>query len=168
MGQGHKQFGDNILILGGHSGTALAATALCAEGIERRPLDIAIHGDGHDHLFALDQVFVFNPVFGRRNLGASRCGELVTHGDQLVAHHLIELHPVGQDRQQFLNARRQPLEFVADFIAANRCQAVESQFKDRPNLRIRQAVDLATNLGFDGLDKANIAGNFCDRPVART
>jgi hypothetical protein len=45
---------------------------LRAVGRERHALDIAAMGDGHDHVFALDQVFDIFFKFGFNDLGAAR------------------------------------------------------------------------------------------------
>src|SRR3546814_9394501 len=58
MGGGDEQLPDGVLVLGRHAGPALAAPLLRAEGVQRRALDIAAHGHGHDHVLPLDQVFV--------------------------------------------------------------------------------------------------------------
>jgi hypothetical protein len=69
VGGRDEQVGDRVLVLGRHSGAALAAALLGPEGLERGALDVAAMGDGHDHVLALDQVLVLDPVPGGRDLG---------------------------------------------------------------------------------------------------
>ena len=64
VGRGDEQVGDRVLFLGRHAGAALAAALLLAEHGERRALDVAVHGHGHDHVLALDQVLVLDAVGG--------------------------------------------------------------------------------------------------------
>ena len=103
VGRGHEQFGDRILVLGRHAGAALAAARLGAEGLERRALDIAAEGHGHDHLLALDQSLVLDPVPGGRDLGHARRRIGLDDLLELLAHHRVELRP---GRRGFRAARR--------------------------------------------------------------
>src|SRR3546814_13410191 len=81
----------------------LAAAALGAEGVERGALDIAVEGDGDDHLLALDEVFVVDAVGGGSDERPARSREFVAHRDQFFAHHAIKFDTVGENRKQFLN-----------------------------------------------------------------
>ena len=79
MGGGHEQPGDKILVAGLHAGAALAAAALRAIGRQRHALDVAGMRHGHDHVLALDQVFVLDLVFLLDDHGLARRGELGLH-----------------------------------------------------------------------------------------
>src|SRR5947209_16642013 len=52
MGRGNEHGRDRVLFLGRHAGAPFAAALLLAEDTERRALDVAGHGDGHDHVLA--------------------------------------------------------------------------------------------------------------------
>ena len=117
MGRRHEQFGDGILILRRHAGTALAAPCLCPEAFERRALDIALHRHGDDHLLALDQILVIDPVSSRRDFGQAWGREFAFDRFQFFAHHGVELHPVAQNGEIFGNRFGQASQFLADFIA---------------------------------------------------
>ena len=95
--RGDEQFGDDILVLGRHARAAFAAAPLRAEGVEGRALDIAVEGDGDDHLLAFDQILVVDAVGGGGDERLARRGEFVAHRDELLAHHAIELDAVGED-----------------------------------------------------------------------
>jgi hypothetical protein len=58
-----------------HRGQALAAAVLAAEFGQRRALDVAARGDGHDHILALDQVLVLHVAGPVGDLGAAGDGE---------------------------------------------------------------------------------------------
>ena len=66
------------------SADALATTALCAEVDQGRAFDIATGGDGHDHVFALDQVFVFHIAGPVDDFGAPRHREEFFYLGQFV------------------------------------------------------------------------------------
>ena len=109
VGRSDEQFDDRVFVLGGHSGATLAAARLRPEGRERGALDIAVVGDGHDHLVALDQVLVLEPVPGRSDLGDARSRVEIADLLQFLAQHAVELDPVGEDREIFLDRIRQHL-----------------------------------------------------------
>ena len=161
----HEQFGDDILILGRHSRAALAAALLRPERIERGALDIAVNGNRNDHFLTFDQVFIVNTIGSGRNFGAARCGELIPHRHQFFPHHSIEFDAIGQNREQFFNAGGQAFQFTPNFIAAQCRQAMQPQFKNGADLRFTQAIAVARHFSFNGLNKANIAGNFSNWPI---
>ncbi len=68
----------------GHADNALAAAFLGAEIGQSGAFDVAARGDGHDHVFAFDQVFVVHVAGPVDDLGAARHGELIAHFAQLV------------------------------------------------------------------------------------
>ena len=127
VGRGHEQFGDRILLLGRHSGAALAAAGLRAEGLQRRALDVTAEGHGHDHVLALDQILVLNPVPSRRDLGDSRRRVGGFDLVEFVAHHREKLHPVAEDFEQFADRGRQLPQLPADLVAAKRGEPVQAQ-----------------------------------------
>ena len=165
--RGDEQFGDGILILGRHARTALAATALGAEAFERGALDIALHGDGDDHLLALDQILVIDAVGGRGDDRHARRGKFALDRLELFAHHGIELHPVTQDGEIFGDGFGQFGQFLADLVTAERGQAVEAQVEDGADLHVAELVALAADFGLDRLDQGEIGRDLADRPFAR-
>ncbi len=132
-----------VLVFGRHARAAFAAAILRAECGERRALDIAAMGDGDDHLFAFHQVFVVDAVPARGDFAQARRGEFAVDGFQLFAHHRIQLYAVAQNRQIFVDLDRQLLQFIANFIAAKRGQAVQAQIKDRADLNFGQLIGVA-------------------------
>ena len=77
MGVAHEDLAHEVLVAGRHAGAALAAAPLRPVGRERHPLDVALVGQGHDHLFALDQRLDVGLELERLDRGAPRVGVLV-------------------------------------------------------------------------------------------
>ncbi len=57
MGRGHKEVGDEIFVFHINGRASLAAAFLGAVSDKRSPFHIAGMGNGHHHIFALDQIF---------------------------------------------------------------------------------------------------------------
>ena len=74
---------------------------LRTESLEGGALDIAGHGDGYDHLLALDQRLVVDTVERGGYLRPARRGKLVADFLKLGAHHGVKLDAVGKDFEQF-------------------------------------------------------------------
>ena len=114
MGGGDEQAGDGVFILGRHARPALAAARLGAEAFERGPLDIALDGDGDDHLLALDQILVIDAVGGGGDFRQARGREFALDRLELLAHHGVEFDPVPQYGQIFGDRVGQFGQFLAD------------------------------------------------------
>ena len=123
--------------------------------------------DGHDHVLALDQVLVLDPVPGGRDLGDSRrrigVGDLV----ELVAHHRVELDPVAEDLEQSGDRGGELAQLAGDLVAAERGQAVQAELEDGADLGVGQAVAVAARPRLDRLDQRDIGRDLGDRPFAR-
>ncbi len=117
MRRSDEQFDDRILVLGRHAGAALAAASLRAEGRERGAFDVAVMGDGHDHLVVLDQILVLKPVPSRSDLGHPRGRVEVADFLQFLAQHPVELNPVSKDREVFLDGVGQHLQLATNLVA---------------------------------------------------
>ncbi len=92
--------------------------ALGAEGFERSALDITAMGDGHDHFLALNQILVFEPVPCGRDFGNTRRGELIAHFLQFLAHYLIQLHAVSQQREIIFDLVGKLFQLIANLVPA--------------------------------------------------
>ena len=163
--RGDEQLSDDILILGRHGRAAFATALLRPEGIQRGPLDIAIHRDGNDHVFTFDQVFIVNAIGCGCNFCAARGGKFIAHGNQLFAHNGIELDAISQNGEQFFNAGGQTLELTANLITAKRGKTMQTQLQNSPDLRFAQAIAVASNFRLNSFNQANIAGNFSNWPI---
>ena len=86
----YEEARDKILFLRLHAGAAFAATPLCAISRKRHAFDVALVTHGHDHVFTLDQIFVFNLVFDIEDLRASRRRMRDFHRKHLVFDHAEE------------------------------------------------------------------------------
>src|SRR5205085_2863475 len=80
---------------------------------------------------------VLGPPSGSfRQLGnAGRC-ELRVDLVELLAHHLVEAGAIGENFEQFADARGELFKLTGNLIAAERGQAVEAQLEDRFYLRL--------------------------------
>ena len=124
-------------------------------------------GDGHDHVLALDQILVLDPVPGGRDLGDPRGGELVGDLVELGAHHRVELDPVAEDLEQLADRDGELPQLAGDLVAAEAGQAVEAQLEDGPDLGVGKAVGVAFDLMLDRFDQGDVGRDLGDRPVAR-
>jgi hypothetical protein len=95
----------------------------------------------------------------------ARGGEFAVNRLQFLAHHRVELHPVAEDGEIFLDLERQFLELIANLVAAQRGQAVEAQVEDGADLKLGKLIAVALNLGLDRLDQLDIGRDFGDRPL---
>ena len=82
MGVGDEQRGDEIVLFRRHAGKALAAAPLRPVVGQRRALDIALMGDGDDHVLPLDQVLIVDIAVIFDDLGPARRGEFLFHLSQ--------------------------------------------------------------------------------------
>ena len=126
-------------------------------------------GDGNDHLLALDQVLVLDPVPGGRDLGNARRRIGVADVLELLAHDAIQLHAIGKDREILLDRDAQFLELVADFVPPQSGETMEAEVEDRLHLPFGQAIGPARLLvgRFDRFDQSNILRDVADRPFLR-
>ena len=115
-------------------------------------LDVTAMGDGDDHVFLLDEVFVVAAVPRGGDFGHARRRVLIADRLQFLAHHLVQLAPVGEDREVVFDLGREFFQLVADLVAAERGQAVQTQVEDRLHLPFGQAVGAAVFVGA-GLDR---------------
>ncbi len=96
------------------------------------------HGD--DHVLALDQVLVLDAGIPVEDLGPARGGVFGPDFRQLV---LDDAHDAGaraQDVEVVGDLVGQPLQLVADLVAAERGQALQPQVEDGAGLGLGQAV----------------------------
>ncbi len=121
---------DEIFVARRHARAAFAAAPLRAVGREWHALDIAAMADGDDHILFLDEVLVFHLALDVEDLGAARRGELFLDGDKLVANDGHDAGAGTQNIQIVADFGGKALEFVADFVPAERCQALQAQVED--------------------------------------
>ena len=138
MGGRHEQPGDKILVAGLHAGAALAAAALRAIGRQRHALDVAGMRDRHDHVLALDQVFVLDLVFLLDDHGLARGGELILHLGEFGLDDGLHAGARAQDVEIIGDLDRELVEFLGDFVAAQRGQALQAQIENGLRLLHRQ------------------------------
>ena len=81
----HEHTCDEILILHGNSGSTFAAAMLRPIGRKRGPLHITTMGHSHDHIFALDQIFVVHIGAAEGKLRPARDSEFLFHFTELAA-----------------------------------------------------------------------------------
>ncbi len=166
MGVADEKLIDEILVLELHAGASSAATLLRAIGRKRRALHIARMGHRHDHVFLGDQVFVLDLAFGLNNLGSARRCEFIAYGGEVFLddrHHPVA---VAQDFEIILDLLRKTFQLIADFIAAERRQALQAQIENGLRLFLGQLELVAvahhvTRIGDEQHQRRKV---FC-RPV---
>ena len=134
MGVGDEQARDEILLAGLHAGAALAAAALRPVGRQRHPLDIAVMGDGDDHVLALDQVLVLHLAFLIDDHGAARRGELVLDLDHLGLDDRLDAGAGAQDVEIVGDLGGELVELLLDLLAPERGEALQPQIEDGARL----------------------------------
>jgi hypothetical protein len=94
--------------------------------------------DGHDHVFASDQVFVVE--IGRMigNLGATRRTKFFADRFQFLADDGTDANDRAQNIEIVLDLRAKPVELIADFIAAKRGETSQAQFENGAGLLFRK------------------------------
>ena len=143
MGVADHDLRHEILVAGGHARAAFAAPALRAVGVQSHAFDVSAVGDGHDHIFARDQVF--DVVVGLVLLdgGPALVAELFGHCHQLVPYQPHTQVTVGQDFEVLLDLARQLFEFAGNLISLEPGQAGELQREDAARLLLGEIVGAA-------------------------
>ena len=95
---------------------------------------------GHDHVFALDEVFVLDLAHHLRDLGASGRTELLLEIGQLGLDDRDDPRARPQDFEIVRDLRAEPHQLVADFVAAERRQALQAKIQNRLGLLLGQFV----------------------------
>ncbi len=95
--------------------------------------------DGHHHILARNEVFILEIAGSFVDGGEARRRELFLDGGQFVPHDLLHPLPRAQDVEVIGNVGAQPIQFVADFVAAERRQAAQRQRQDGARLLVGQA-----------------------------
>ena len=126
MGIGHKERCYDIVFLEAAARQPFAAAFLCAEFSQGRALDIATCGDGHDHVFAFDQVFVIHVARPIDNLGAARHGEGRFHLGQFFRDDRHDPITAGEDGKIFFDLTCEFLQLIRHFLDANLGQALQA------------------------------------------
>ena len=72
----------------------------------------------------------------------------------------------AEDLEQLADRSGEPLQLVADLVAAERGQAVEAQVEDRADLSLAQRVGVAGDRRLDRFHQRNIGRDLRDRPFA--
>ena len=134
VGVGDEQAGDEILLAGLHAGAALAAAALRPVGRQRHALDVAVMGDGDDHVLALDQVLVLHLAFLLDDDGAARGGELVLDRDHLGLDDRLDAGARAQDVEIVGDLGGELVELLLDFLAPERGEPLQAQIEDGAGL----------------------------------
>ena len=151
-----------------HAGAALAAAALRPIGGERHTLDVALVGDGDDHVLALDQVLVLDLALDVDDLGLPRRRELGLDRRQLVADDADDAGARAEDVEVVLDLGGDLLQVLADLVAAERGQALETQIEDRLRLLGGEAVGAAGSHAVTRIvDQLEEVGDVARGPVAR-
>ena len=123
VGRGDEDGGDEILVLGAHTGASLAAARLRPVGVEGGALDVAGVGHGHDHVLDRDQVLVVEIEPAVHEDGAARRGELLAHLGELVADDRAHAVARAQNGEQVGDGFGQFLGLVRQLLHAERGQA---------------------------------------------
>ena len=167
MRAGDEQFGDGVFILRRHTRAALATTVLGTESRQCGPFDVAAMGDGDDHFLTLHKVFVIKPVPAGGDFAQAWRRKFGVNGDQLCAQNRIKLYAVAQNCEEFCDTLCKTLKFFANFITTKRRQAVQAQFKNGANLKLRQLIAVARNFGFNRFHQFDVRSDFRNWPFAR-
>ena len=129
--------------------------------------DIAARGDGHDHVFAFDQVLVIHIAGPFDDFGAARYGELVFDLDQLVRDDFHDPLAGPQDGEVILDLDGQVFKFVGDFLDTQLGQALQAQFQNGASLGFGQVVGAVVIHRVAGIiDQQDEGGDFLGGPAA--
>ncbi len=167
MGRGYKDAGNNILVLHHHAGASLTAAPLRTIRRQRRALDIAAMGDGHHHVFALDQVFDIMFEFIFQDDRAARIGKPIANINQFIRQ---DLHAAGPRRQNFQiigDTQLNFLRFLLQLLPLHTGQALQAQVQNRACLTLTQPGAFALNLPIWVIDQFQIRQNFPGGPGLR-
>ena len=130
MGIGGENVGDEIFFACGHSGASFAAAALNAVFRKRRPFDVAGVCDRDRHVFAFDQIFVFDLDFGVDDFALARGRELFPAGCKFVFDDRENARTRAQDLEIICNRGAEFFNFFGDLRNTQRGQTLQPDFKD--------------------------------------
>ena len=140
MGIADKDLADEILVAGRHAGAPLAAAPLGAVGRERHPLDVAAVRDGHHHILARDQVFQVLFELRFLNPGAAGVAKAFLHLHQFIPQDGEQPGPGIQDLQVIGDLHGEAFELLADLVALQPGQPLQTQIQNGLGLDFREAI----------------------------
>jgi len=142
MAAGHEHLFDEVFLLGGGGGLAAPAAALCAVGVRRLRLGVAVPGQRDHPVLDRNEILVLDVVVNVLDLGAARLGILLLDGNQFGADNLHQPLGVGQDGEQLGNEVEHFLVVAADLLLFQAGQAVQPQLQDGLGLDLGQVIAL--------------------------
>ena len=154
--QSNEHVFEEIAFLGIGRGDAPAPSALGAVGAGRQPLDVAVVGDGHDHVFLADQRFlveVADLLVGDH--AAARVGVLGLQLAQVGADQVEDQVLVGQDPFVAGDIGFEPRVFLRQLVGLQPGQPLQLHGQNRIGLHSGQACRF---LGL-GVVRARAAGS---------
>ena len=137
---GDEQPRDEILLLGRHARTALAAAPLCPVGVERHALDVAGMGNGDHHLLAGNQVLVLHVEIAFGDLRAARRCEFLAHGGEFVLDDGHHPDTGGQDVEIVGDFVAKLVQLVGNLVAAERRQPLQAQVENGTRLFLGEII----------------------------
>ena len=131
---------DDVIVLGSHSGLAFPAALLGAKLVQIRALDVTCFGYGHDDVFTLDQIFVFDFFRIIDNFRSAGNGEQPFDLFEFVGDDFADASAGLQDIQIILDLGGQFFQLVRVFFNAHRREPLEPKFKNGTRLDFREHV----------------------------
>ena len=129
----------NVLFLCRHADDALAAALLCNVGIGGLTFDIAGAGHRDNAGVAFDEVFQYDLVFRRDDLGSALIGVFALDFQHLILDDPVDTPFIGQNFAQFLDERFFFFQLIHDLDAFQSCQFTERHIDDRLRLHVSKA-----------------------------
>ncbi len=125
---------DVVIVLQLHAAQALPAAALGAIRRDRQALDVALVGDGDDHLLLGDEVLQVDVAFAGHDLRAPLVGVALADLQQLGSDQRIDAALVAQDRAQLGDAGLQLVVLGLDLAGLELREPLQAQVQDGARL----------------------------------
>ena len=167
VGVGDEKCRHDVVILGLHRSQTLAAPVLGAEFGQRRALDIAAGGDGHDHILAFNEVFILHITGPVDDLSTAGHREQGFHLAEFVGNDRHDPLATAQDDQVILDLECEVFQFVGDFLDAQSGQALQAQVQDRAGLHLAEIIAaIGVHRVAGVVDQPDERGNLTGGPAA--
>ena len=137
-----KHLLDEVLLLGGHTDNALAASVLYRIGVGGETLDVAATRQGDNTLVTLDKILKNDVVLCLNDLGAAGVGILILDLGHLVLDDLLDAVYVGKYSAKVDNKRVKSCKLFLDLVSLHARQLSEGHLNDRLSLNIGETEAL--------------------------
>ena len=157
---------DDILFARRHARAALTSAPLRPVGRKRHALDVALQGDRHHAVLALDKVLVLNLTLDINDLGSAWRCKLRLKVVELFLDDIDDAQARSKNGKILFDILANLLELTSNLVSPERCEAGKTQLQNGFGLLFREPVGaLIRHLVARVIDKLDKRGDIARRPI---